>query len=180
MSNENDPKTTKESFLDSLKPKPLEAECGQIFYLIAKIKSEMPAIGKSEKNQAQNFMYRSVDAVYDVICPLSAKYGVTTTHEVLGFTKEIIQEGKYFHVFLKVRVHFHAPDGSFTSTDVIAESRDNWDKASTKAQTMVDKYAWIRILTIPVKQLESDQDGPPSINKKPRTTQQKKPPPPAM
>ena len=47
---------------------------------IVAIIEEMPAVGKTQRNTEQNFMFRGHDDVMNALNPLLAKHGVASTH----------------------------------------------------------------------------------------------------
>ena len=56
---------------------------GQIYGLIGKAMAEIGAIGKDSVNQQQGFKYRGIDAVYNTLYPVMAKYGLFITPEII-------------------------------------------------------------------------------------------------
>jgi hypothetical protein len=53
---------------------------------------------------------------------------------------------------LKIRYRFYADDGSFVDAVVIGEGMDSGDKASNKAMSVAQKYAFIQVFAIPTKE----------------------------
>ncbi|MBP3664439.1 MAG: ERF family protein, partial [Tyzzerella sp.] len=60
----------------------------KIYQAINSIMKEIGAIGKNQKNQQQNFMFRGIDAVMNAISPALIKYKVFVVPEVLEQTRE--------------------------------------------------------------------------------------------
>lgn len=117
-------------------------------------------IGKDRTNQQQNFKYRGVDEVMNVLAPILSKHGLmilprVTSREV---TERISSNNKaLFYVALNVEFDFvAAEDGSkHVVGPLIGEAMDSGDKASNKAMSIAYKYACFQAFCIPT---EGDND----------------------
>ena len=127
-----------------------------IYESISKIMEEVGAIGKTSKNQQQNFMYRGVDAVMNALSPALTKNKVFVVPEVLEQTREERQTAKggtLLYSILKIKYTFYAEDGSSVSAVVIGEGMDSGDKASNKAMAIAFKYACFQVFCIPTEEI---------------------------
>lgn len=125
-----------------------------IFSRINLIMSEVGGIAKDRTNAKQGYKFRGIDDVYLALQPLLAKHEVFTTLEVLDEirSERTTQTGSVlFYSILKIRYDFWALDGSKISCTVIGEGMDSGDKASNKAMSIAQKYAFIQIFAIPTE-----------------------------
>lgn len=156
----------------------------KIHEALAAIMADCPAIGKSQKNQQQGFMYRGVDVVMNVLQPLMIKHKVFVTPEVLDCTREERQTqrgGNLIYTTLKVRYTFYCDDGSSVSAIVQGEGMDSADKSSNKAMSVAFKYACFQVFCIPTEEMiDPDGDSPPDSKKKPPKASQKPAPAPTQ
>lgn len=117
-------------------------------------------IGKSSRNQAQNFNFRGIDAVYNELHSLLAKHGVVTIPIAGTPTSEerTNKNGTVLRfVTLPMTYRFVAEDGSFIESSVIGEAMDSGDKAINKAMAIAHKYALLQTFLIPTEE-QKDPD----------------------
>ena len=130
---------------------------GKIYELIGKAMAEIGAIGKDSRNAQQGFMYRGIDAVYNALNPVMAKYGLFITPTVLDMKREdrLSANGKpLIHTILTMEYKVFAPDGSFISCTVIGEGMDSGDKSTNKAMSVAMKYAMFQLFFIATEELK--------------------------
>ena len=141
------------------------APTGKIYDLIGKVMAEVGAIGKD--SEAKNFSgkkmynFRGIDAVYNALNPVMAKYGLFVVPEVLEQTREeraSTSGGTLIYSILKIRFTMYAPDGSHVSSVLIGEAMDSGDKASNKAMSIALKYFCFQIFMIPTEQDDPDAE----------------------
>jgi hypothetical protein len=140
----------------------------QIFELIPKVMADIGAVAKTQKNEAQKYMFRGIDALYQAAHPAMVAHGVFCAPEVVERTEyryeKVNDYGKattWVHVMLKIVHRFYAPDGSFVAVTTVGEGLDNSDKASSKCMSAAMKYALIELLCIPTADIEdSDRTTP--------------------
>ena len=118
----------------------VETEAGPLIYAAMNaILSDVKAIGKDSRNQAQGFDFRGIDAVYNALHGLMAKHGVFTTSQIIEVsrTERISKAGAtLLYTCLTMQYTFHALDGSSVATTVLGEGMDSGDKASNKAMAV--------------------------------------------
>ena len=132
-----------------------------IYKSIIKVMSEINAIGKDRKNQAQGFQYRGIDDIMNELHGTLAKCGVFVVPEVLEETRttgKTSRGGDMFYTRLKICFTFYAEDGSNVQSVVIGEAMDTGDKASNKALSVGLKYALLQVFCIPTED-EKDPDA---------------------
>lgn len=123
-----------------------------IYESINAIMQEVPAIGKTEKNQQQGFMFRGIDSVMNTLQPLLAKHKVFVVPQTIEQTREERKTNKgntLLYSILKIKFTFYAEDGSFVEAITVGEGMDSGDKASNKAMAIAMKYAMFQVFCIP-------------------------------
>ena len=122
----------------------LRRDVSEIYSLIPKIMEKVGTVAKGHTNEAQMYKYRASDDVVAALQPIFAELGVFVVPEVLEQEFEQVRVGKgktlMFHVTLKVKHTFFAPDGSSVCAVTTGEATDSGDKAANKAMTSAFKY----------------------------------------
>ena len=141
---------------------------GLIYELIGKAMAEIGAIGKDSVNQQQGFKYRGIDAVYNTLYPVMAKYGLFITPEILDHKREERTTTKTYngqtktstllYSIITVKYTVYAPDGSSVCMTVIGEGMDSGDKATNKAMSIAMKYAMFQLFMIPTEAVDPDSE----------------------
>lgn len=137
-----------------------------IYKAMADIMREIEAVDKGSKNKDQNYSFRGIDAVYNMIHSVLAKHGVYTKPRVLRRIQgeRATKSGStMIHVVLEVEYVFVAEDGSReTIGPVWAEALDTSDKSTNKAMAFAQKYALLQTFTIPtedVRETTQEREG---------------------
>ena len=134
-----------------------------IYQKIVEINKSIGAILKTGTNLKQGWKFRGIDQVYNSLHSLLSDNDVFTTSEIIEQSVEFKTNDKgsiIVYRFAKVKYYFHTIDGSFISTEVLAESMDYGDKASGKLMSYAHKYAFFQIFTIPTEELQDpDNDS---------------------
>lgn len=133
----------------------------KIYQAINSIMKEIGAIGKNQKNQQQNFMFRGIDAVMNAISPALIKYKVFVVPEVLEQTREERQTktgSNLIYSVCKMKYTFYAEDGSFVEAVVVGEGMDSGDKATNKAMSIAFKYACFQVFCIPTEEMKDPDE----------------------
>ena len=133
-----------------------------IFGAINNISKDLGAIGKTQRNEMQNFYFRGIDDFYNALHPLMALHGVFSTSVINEMIREDRKTSKgtpMVYTTLKITYRFHANDGSFVDTNVVGESADAGDKSCTKAMAIAHKYALTQMFTIPTAEENKDPDA---------------------
>ena len=106
------------------------------------ILGELPAIGKTQRNVQQGFMFRGHDDILNALNPLLAKHGVFVVPEVLERIpgqRTTAKGNIMFEVNLHVRYSFIGEAGDVVLASAWGEGTDSGDKATSKAMTMAFK-----------------------------------------
>lgn len=120
------------------------------------------AVGKTGRNQAQNFNFRGIDGVLNAVGP--------ALREVGGFIKPDLVKVRYEHgasskgtptveVHLTARYSWYGTDGGEPVTSVvIAEALDTSDKATAKAWSVAYRTFLLQTLCLPTDEPDPDED----------------------
>lgn len=124
---------------------------------------ELPAIGKTQRNEQQKFMFRGHDDVMNALNPLLAKHGVFVVPHVLErITGErTASSGKtMYEVNLHVEYTFWGAGGDSFSASGWGEGTDMGDKSTSKAMTMAFKYVVAQAFALATEETShSDADA---------------------
>lgn len=113
-----------------------------IFERMVAIQTELPPIGKTQKNIQQGFMFRGHDDVLNALNPLLSKHGVFCVPDVvqrLTAQRTTAKGSIMFEVDLHVRFTFYGEAGDSITASTWGEGTDMGDKATNKAMTMAYK-----------------------------------------
>lgn len=135
------------------------ADKKNIYETIAAVMADIGVVGKTSKNQAQNFMFRGIDAVMNALNPAMIKHKMFVVPEILEQTREERQSSRgtlLIHSICKIKYTFYAEDGSSISAVVIGEGMDSGDKATNKAMAIAMKYACFQTFCIPTEEMKND------------------------
>lgn len=147
---------------------------GEIYGLMGKINAEIEAIGKGRRNVEQNYAFRGIDDVYNMLHPLFAKYGVFTLPRVLSeeSAERPTRSGGIMRFSkLTMAYDFFASDGSHVTVETVGEAMDTADKASNKAMSAAHKYGLLQTFCIPTGETpEADYNTPEDVVGDPRPT----------
>lgn len=135
----------------------------KIYEQMGAIMGEVGAIGKDQKNQMQNFMFRGIDAVMNGLHPVFAKHNVFILPEVMEDRTEERQTksgGNLIYRIMKIKWRFmSAIDGSSVESVNIGEGMDSGDKAANKAMAISLKYALTQMLLLPYDEVDPDSES---------------------
>lgn len=132
-----------------------------IYESMVGIMRDVKSISKDSHNRQQGFKFRGIDAVYNELHGLLAKYGVFTTSKILSEHHEERRTkngGVLIYRVYQIEYTFHAEDGTCVSSSVIGEGMDSGDKASNKAMAIADKYCLLQAFKIPTEEM-TDPDS---------------------
>jgi ERF superfamily len=134
-----------------------------IFEALNKVKTAIGAVGKGERNAAQGFNFRGIDAVVNAAAPELNRHGIIVCPEVLEHEYEVIEIGKnktpMGHVTVVAKYTFYGPKGDSVSSTVVAESMDSGDKACAKAMSVAYRIALLQTLNLPTCDPDPDSDS---------------------
>jgi len=132
-----------------------------VFQRMVAIIDELPAIGKTQRNQQQNFMFRGHDDVMNALNPLLAKHGVIIVPDVLERVvgERVTGNNKtMYEVNLHVAFTFYGAAGDSFTASGWGEGTDMGDKSTSKAMTMAFKYVVAQTFALATAEV-SDADA---------------------
>jgi hypothetical protein len=139
-------------------------ETMKVYQAINEVASELAQMGiaKNSKNQMQGFNFRGIDAVYNALAPLLAKYKLAILPrctERVCVERTNAKGTALFYVTVKADFDFVGVDGSKHTVTTYGESMDSGDKATNKAMSAAYKYAAFQAFCIPTEETAIDADG---------------------
>lgn len=126
---------------------------------LAKVMHDVREVAKNDRNTAQNFSFRGIDAVVNAVAPaLRAHNVVVMPHvEEYNFNNMTTSGGKSaMHVTLKVRYRFTGQGGDFLDSVVMGEAIDYGDKAVSKAMSVAFRTVLLQALVLPTDDVDPD------------------------
>ena len=123
-------------------------------------------ITKSRHNQQQNYQFRGIDDVYNVVSPLLADNQLCILPRIIK--RECVErlsanKNPLFYVTVEAEFDFvSAEDGSIHTCRTFGEAMDSGDKATNKAMSAAYKYACFQAFAIPT---EGDNDADATTHK---------------
>lgn len=146
-----------------------------VYKAINDIQAELARIGiaKGRVNQAQNFKFRSIDDVFNVLSPLLAAHKLCILPRMISRTSTTQTNAKgtmMNYVCVEAEFDFvHASDTSKHTVKTFGEAMDSGDKATNKAMSAAYKYAALQAFAIPT---EADNDADAGLGQEPELTQE--------
>ena len=112
-------------------------------------------ISKDRKNEQQNFRFRGIDDVMNVVSPILAKNDVLFLVNYVDYpdVERVTGKGSTL-IYSKVKGEFtfvSAKDGSAVSVTTFGVAMDSGDKSCNKAMSAALKYALLQTFLIPTE-----------------------------
>lgn len=126
---------------------------------IVAVMNEVQAVGKNDKNTAQGFKFRGIDAVMNAVGPAFRKHGVFVVPTILSNTVDIVpsKSGGSLNVTrLIVEFAVHAEVGEPIIGSVHAEAMDSGDKSGAKAMSVALRTFLLQLLCLPTDEPDPD------------------------
>lgn len=140
----------------------MNSENKKVFSAINKVQSALSIAGisKDRKNSQQNYAFRGIDDVYNVISKLLAQNNLVILPSYSDRTvteRETKSGSQLFYVTVRGDFTFvSSEDGSTATVATFGEAMDSADKATNKAMSAAFKYACLQTFCIPT---EGDNDA---------------------
>lgn len=118
-------------------------------------------IGKTQKNEQQNYRFRGVEQAMNEMSPILVNHGITvaSTYSDLVVAERAKAEGKATRfVTLKGCFTFTAEDDSSIKTEAFGEAMDSGDKAVIKAQSVAYRTAIFQLFVVPTMSMDTELD----------------------
>lgn len=130
-----------------------------IYELMGRVMAAVGPIAKGERNTQQNFNFRGIDSVVNVVGPVLRDHGVIMVPEAGEPTVDHYTSkggANMTHVLLPVTFHFYGPAGDSLSCHVIGEASDAGDKVMSKAHAVAWRVAMLEVFAIPTDDPDPD------------------------
>jgi len=121
---------------------------------------EVRNVAKTERNNAQGFNFRGIDAVVNAVAPALRKHGVIIVPTHVTTTRQDVQVGAKRTPMQQVEVcctyTFYGPEGDCIYTQVVGEAMDAGDKATAKAMSVAFRTLLLQALCLPTDDPDPD------------------------
>lgn len=137
-----------------------------IYKQMALVMSEIGPIAKDRKNESQGYSFRGIDDVYEAVNGALIKHAVFCMPKVLKSERSERQSrggSPLLHSTIEMRYTFYCEDGSFVEAETLGEGMDSGDKASNKAMSAAQKYAFLQAFCIPTREPKDSENESPVI-----------------
>lgn len=127
---------------------------------LSAVMEDVGAVRKADRNEAQRFVFRGIDAVVNAVSPALRRHGVVVTPALQSIDYATVEVGKnrtpMGHVRVTVAYTFTADDGSSLTATVPGEAMDSGDKATAKAMSVAFRTALLQALCLPTDEADPD------------------------
>lgn len=127
---------------------------------LSAVMADMPAIGKTDKNTAQGWTFRGIEAITAQLQPLLAKHGVVIipSSTIVSVHQAVGMKDGWTDTTLTIDWCIYGPGGvtDMVTARTVGIGRDNSDKGANKAATAAYKYLLLHLLSIGDRADDSD------------------------
>ena len=127
--------------------------------VILGVMNDVQAVAKKEKNAAQGFNFRGIDAVVNAVGPAFRKHGGFVVPSVINKTNSVLPTkngGSINAVSLEVEFAVYGTEGEPVRGTVAAEAFDSGDKATAKAMSVALRTFLLQTLLLPTDEPDPD------------------------
>ncbi|HEX5997341.1 MAG TPA: ERF family protein [Jiangellales bacterium] len=139
------------------------AEPAKIATLLARVMADVQAVRKDDRNAAQGYNFRGIDAVVNAVGPAFRAHGVICLPTVEDVSYAVVEVGQrrtpMRECTVRVRYTFHGPAGDSLECVAIGEAMDSGDKATPKAMSVAHRVALLQALCIPTDEPDADSQS---------------------
>lgn len=124
-----------------------------------RVKAGIGAVGKNDRNTAQGFNFRGVDAVVNAAAPLLNEHGIVVLPRVVSHSsyEYATKNGTQMRsLTVEVEYSFVGPAGDELVCTVLAEASDSGDKGAPKAMSVAYRVALLQVLNLPTDDPDPD------------------------
>jgi hypothetical protein len=130
--------------------------------VILAVMQEVQAVAKNDKNTAQNFNFRGIDAVINKVGPALRSAGGFILPKVIDKSAEVVPSksgGSLNVVRLTVNFEVYGSEGEPIIGTVVSEAFDSGDKATAKAMSVALRTFLLQTLALPTDEKDPDADS---------------------
>jgi hypothetical protein len=136
------------------------AEHPTIHQALAAVMADVQAVGKTGRNESQNFSFRGIDAVVNAVGPAFREHGVVSVPTEAHATYEVQEVGrngaKVTRCHMALSWRFYGPAGDYIESSIVSEAMDSGDKATAKAASVAYRTCLLQLLCIPTDEPDPD------------------------
>lgn len=129
----------------------------------ARVMRDVGGVAKKDRNQAQGFNFRGIDAVVNAVGPAMRSHGVFLVPQRMEAQYRDIEVGKNRSAMRECTIsatyRVFGPGGDWFDTQVVGESMDSGDKGTAKAASIA-----LRILLLQSLMIPTDEPDPDSVS----------------
>lgn len=133
-----------------------------VFEALTNVMQDVQGVGKHDKNSAQGWSFRGIDAVMNAVGPALRTHRVIVVPNVVDYEYATIEVGANRkttgHARVKIAYTFYGPGGDSITATVVGEAMDSGDKATAKAHSVAFRTALLQALCLPTDEPDPDQD----------------------
>jgi hypothetical protein len=129
---------------------------------LAAVMSDVQGVAKNDRNTAQGFSFRGIDAVVNAVGPALRRHGVIVLPKILSreYGSFATKSGTLMHTAsIEVEYTFVGPASDSLSCSVLGEAADAGDKATPKAMSVAFRTALLQALCLPTDEPDPDSQS---------------------
>lgn len=133
-----------------------------IAVLLCKVKADVGAVAKKDRNDQQKFLFRGVDAVVNAVSPALITHGITVVPRVLSERREVVNtsSGKSMnYVAVNIEYTYYGPAGDSIVGSALGAAFDSGDKAEPKAMSVAYRVFLLQSLSLPTDEPDVDSES---------------------
>jgi hypothetical protein len=130
--------------------------------VILGVMNDVQGVSKKDKNLAQGFNFRGIDAVVNAVGPAFRKHGGFLVPKVINKTASILPTkngGSMNAVALEVEFAIYGSEGEPITGLVASEAFDSGDKATAKAMSVALRTFLLQALLLPTDEADPDSQS---------------------
>lgn len=135
---------------------------------VMEVMRAVKVVRKEDRNEAQRFNFRGIDAVVSAVGPALRESGVIVYPSVVEHHAETVAVGQRAtqmrSVLLLVDFTFMGPEGDSLTVRVPGEAMDAGDKSYSKAMSVAFRTALLQTLALPTDERDPDADSPERVS----------------
>lgn len=126
------------------------------------VMEDVQAVGKTGRNQQQNYDFRGIDAVVNAVGPAFRRHGVIAVpakSEARYRDVQTTRGNPSRECTVTVTYRFYGPAGDYIDAEVPGESMDSGDKGTAKAMSVAYRIVLLQALCIPTDEADPDSQS---------------------
>ena len=126
---------------------------------LSAVMGDVQSVRKTDRNTAQNFNFRGIDAVVNAVGPALRKHGVVAVPVAVMPTFESYQTARGAQMrncVLLITWRFYGPLGDHIEAQTLGEASDAGDKSVPKAHSVAYRTLLLQALCIPTDEPDPD------------------------